>query len=398
MSTMNNVSKNEYCYGCGVCAITCPVKAIAINFNNEGFYKPVIDNSVCTNCGLCSKICSYNSPSVLEVRTDGIKSFASWSNDEWARSNCSSGGIAYTISEYFLKKGYNICVVKYDVENEIARHYIPNSVEALKESVGSKYLQSYSVAGLEQINFKQNNLVIGTPCMIDSFRRLLRRKQVEENFILVDFFCHGVPSALAWKKYLKNHKKKLGLIKQVSWRPSNAKWHDSLKMQIKGEHGIYEGGINQGDIFYRLFLQDYCLGRACYSKCKFKMECSSADIRIGDLWGRMYQSNDKGVSALLAVSKKGEEVLSEIPGLYLKEESLSVVVEGQMAKSPMMPNIRALLLTLMKRENSNMTAEQILINIDTYLRKFQKLILHPKEVISNRFNENEKKSWDNNNA
>lgn len=382
---MNNVANNEFCYGCGVCAISCPVGAIAIVLNNEGFYRPVIKSDVCTNCGICSNICSYNSSKVLDVETDGIKSFASWSNDDWAHSNCSSGGVAYTISKYFMKKGYDICAVKYDVENEIAKHYISDSEEALRESVGSKYIQSYSVAGLEQINFKKCNLVVGTPCMIDSFRRLLRRKHVEENFVLVDFFCHGVPSALVWKKYIKTHKNKLGPIKRVSWRSSNAKWHDSLKMHIKGESGIYEGGINQGDIFYRLFLQDYCLGRACYSKCKFKMESSSADIRVGDLWGRMYQSNDRGVSALLAMSKKGEKILSEIPGLYIREEELSIVTEGQMLTSPIMPNIRGILLKLLNRENGNMLAERILISLDIYLRKFLKLLTHPKEVIINRF-------------
>lgn len=383
---MSSVANNEYCYGCGVCVISCPVKAIKMTFNDEGFYKPMVDKDVCVNCGICSNVCSYNSSGVLDVETNGIKSFASWSNNEWAHKNCSSGGVAYTISENVLKKGYDICAVKYDVENEIAVHYISNSVETLKESIGSKYIQSYSVAGLEKINFNKKNLIVGTPCMIDSLRRLLRRKHVEDNFILLDFFCHGVPSSLAWKKYIKIKKNKLGDIRQVFWRSPEAKWHDSLKMHIEGENGNYDGGINQGDIFYRLFLQDYCLGRACYTKCKFKMECSSADVRIGDLWGRTYKSNDKGVSAVLAISKKGELLLSELPDIMLKEENFAIVTEGQMAESPTMPKLRGILLRLLKCNNYNMHTERILICFDTFLKKILKLITHPRVVIKNRLN------------
>lgn len=387
---MGNVSNNEYCYGCGVCAISCPVKAIMMTINNEGFYKPVIDNKACINCGICSQICSYNSPNILDVDTKGIKSFASWSNDEWIRLNCSSGGVAYTISECFLKKGYDICAVKYDIEKEIAVHYISDSVEALKESIGSKYIQSYSVSGLERINFQKKNLVVGTPCMIDSLRRLLRRKKAEGNFILVDFFCHGIPSSFLWKKYIKIMNHRLGSIQKVHWRSPNAKWHDSLKMHIIGERDVYDGGINQRDIFYKLFLQDYCLGKACYSKCKFKMGKSSADIRIGDLWGKAYRSDNKGVSAILTITKKGEEVLSETVGLYLKEENYATVTEGQMAISPNMPKLRRVLLMLLKRNNYNMQMERLLINIDTYLKAALKAIRHPKVVISNRL----KKSYE----
>ena len=52
--------------------------------------------------------------------------------------------------------------------------------------------------------------------------------------------------------------------------------------------------LSQGDMFYRLFLSDACLGKACYEKCKFKYENSSADIRIGDLWGTTYQVMKRG--------------------------------------------------------------------------------------------------------
>ena len=68
-------------------------------------------------------------------------------------------------------------------------------------------------------------------------------------------------------------------------------WHDSYNLLVKGEKGYYNSRLSQGDVFYRLFLSDTCFGKACYEKCKFKYDRSSADIRIGDLWGRMYKHN-----------------------------------------------------------------------------------------------------------
>ena len=55
---------------------------------------------------------------------------------------------------------------------------------------------------------------------------------------------------------------------------------------IKGEKSYYNKKRSEGDLFYKFFLGNMCLGRACYKDCKFKYLNSAADIRIGDLWGK----------------------------------------------------------------------------------------------------------------
>lgn len=78
--------------------------------------------------------------------------------------------------------------------------------------------------------------MVGTPCQIDSFRRYIRKNHIEENFILMDFFCHGVPSKKMWDKYLSETEKITGKVIYASWRNKITGWHDSLAMDIDGEH------------------------------------------------------------------------------------------------------------------------------------------------------------------
>lgn len=52
--------------------------------------------------------------------------------------------------------------------------------------------------------------------------------------------------------------------------------------------------MSQGDWFYKMFLGHYCLGEQCVKACKYKYDNSSADIRIGDLWGNTYKDDEKG--------------------------------------------------------------------------------------------------------
>lgn len=91
--------------------------------------------------------------------------------------------------------------------------------------------------------------------------------------------------------------------------------------------------MSQGDKFYTLFLGDCALGSQCFFHCKYKYDHSSADIRIGDLWGETYKANEDGVSAAIAFTEKGKEII-EATNCELREHTFEVVAEGQMKVSP----------------------------------------------------------------
>lgn len=329
----SNISHIHHCFGCAVCSIVCGQKIIDIQLNEDGFYEPFITQpEKCTQCGLCYDVCSFSHDG-LALKTVKIKSYAGWSIDEVVRQNCSSGGVGFELGRTFINQGNKVCGVRYNAKLNRAEHYIAHTIEELIASCGSKYIQSYTVDGFKSINRKEKYLVTGTPCQIDSFRRYIQRFKIEDNFILVDFFCHGVPSKLMWDKYLQNTEKVTGKTISATWRNKRTGWHDSWAMAITGEISSVYSRISKGDMFYQLFLSDSCLGKACYHNCKFKYKQSSADIRIGDLWGKTYLHDEKGVSAVITFTEKGNNLLHQT-NCSLKEHPFDVVAEGQMKSCP----------------------------------------------------------------
>lgn len=379
-----NISQIQDCYGCGVCAIVCARRIIEIRLNADGFYGPYItDKLECTDCGLCIDICSYVNEG-LSLNSDNIKSYAAWSNDDNIRRKCSSGGVGFEIGRTLIGQGYKVCGVRYNADKNRAEHYIATNIEELIPSIGSKYIQSYTVDGFKAIHRKRKYLVTGTPCQIDSFRRYIQRFRYEDNFILLDFFCHGVPSMLMWRKYVAWAEAQVGKLTYVSWRNKFAGWHDSWAMSFDGNgidkkvnwHDSYNllirgkktflfSRLSQGDMFYRLFLSDSCLGKACYEHCKFKYANSSADIRLGDLWGSTYKEDEDGVSAVIAFTEKGDLILRQCNCTFI-EHPFEVVAEGQMKTCPKIPSYSKNLWEILRDRSA--TIYQVVSIIDRHER------------------------------
>lgn len=46
------------CSGCGACFSICPVQAIAMQEDAEGFEYPAVDDSKCIRCYKCTDVCT----------------------------------------------------------------------------------------------------------------------------------------------------------------------------------------------------------------------------------------------------------------------------------------------------------------------------------------------------
>lgn len=345
-----NVSKIHDCYGCGVCAATCPVHIIIMELNSKGLLEPhITDQNKCIDCGICLSNCAFNY-SQKSITTIPIRSFAAYSKDRRIQRKCSSGGVTFEICAMLIEEGYKVCAVKYNVEKEYAEHYIAENQLELIPSIGSKYIQSHTESAFSSFKRGQKYVIVGTPCQIDSLRKNLQRLKIEQDYILIDFFCHGVPSYFAWSKYLDLVKKKVNPITEVTWRNKKTGWHDSwaigidnkntscdlvdsrdFNTLIKEKDYFINSRLSKGDLFYNLFLGDYCMSQACCKSCKYKYDKSAADIRVGDLWGSTYQRNQDGVSALITFTEKGNKIADKLwSKCVLIEDSFETIAEGQM--------------------------------------------------------------------
>lgn len=389
---MSNVFNTHNCFGCGLCATICKHQVIDIALNRDGFYEPKIVNAkACTNCGLCAKVCSFKYENV-EGMFVPLLSYGVWSKNERVREICSSGGAGFEIAKYLIQQGYKLCGVRYNAEKGRAEHFIASNIDEAIYTVGSKYIQSFTVDAFKEINRKFKYLVIGTPCQIDSFRRYIRIFKCEDNFILMDFFCHSVPSMNAWNFYVQQVQKKTGKIKFAAWRCKQTGWHDSWNIIIDGEkasestkeqdgYAIKMKGANsawvsrcsQGDLFYRLFLGDFCSSPACANNCRFKHDHSAADIRIGDFWGKTYENEDKGVSTVVVFSERGKEVISKLSSCTFIPHSFDVATEGQMKKNISHATVRPLMMRLLRFKHPNPFWVKSLVFVERVIKRLKRI-------------------------
>ncbi|MCM1295737.1 MAG: Coenzyme F420 hydrogenase/dehydrogenase, beta subunit C-terminal domain [Muribaculaceae bacterium] len=330
-----NIGQVKDCFGCGVCAIVCTRHAIDIRLNKYGFYEPkIIDKKLCTDCGLCVSVCAYSNQDIKKKSV--LKSFAARSLSKYTEQTSTSGGVSYEIGIAAISNGYKFCGAIYDVEKNIVCHIIATTVEGVKLTQGSKYLQSYTVDAFRSLNKKEKNVVVGTPCQMASLRRYIQKFKCEDNFLLIDFFCHGVPSKLMWDKYIRENSSDLGTIKNASWRNKLRGWHAGYCITLEGTNKTYRSYNWDGDDFFTLFLGDACLGKACYDKCRFKYDNSAADIRIGDLWGKESRYETRAICAVACFSQKGVEAIENLE-LDIKELTFEQCAEGQMKTNSQRP-------------------------------------------------------------
>lgn len=314
---------DNQCSGCGLCLSVCPNNAISFVENSEGFLNPSIDQDKCINCGLCRKICTFNRKP--ESETKPLLSFAVKANNEKTRQKSSSGGVFPLLAEHIINDcGGVVFGAAYvpDQHMKVAHIRIDSTVD-INLLQGSKYVQSdvcnvYKMVE-EDLRNDKSVLFSGTPCQISACKEYLRQKKVNtNNFITVDFVCHGVPSPKLWKEYIdileKKTKKKV-IDFDFRYKDENCVWGE-INTCAK-----YEDDIEVNTPLVRAFINMYfsnVITRTSCTNCPYASIFRQSDFTLADCWGIekiIPQFADKlGVSLVLVNTETAIKIFESIRG------------------------------------------------------------------------------------
>ena len=197
---LDNQNKS-LCSGCTACDSVCPVSAIKMEFDEEGFKYPVIDTEKCIDCGLCKKVC----PNLEKAKNKIIEVHGVKHKNIEERKTSRSGGVFVAISDYILEHGGVVYGVKQNEDISVC-HARATTKEERNLFKGSKYVQSNMDGIIKNIKEDLQNgkmvLYSGTACQVAGVRAAIPEK-LQEKLYCCDLICHGVPSVKVFEKVLQ---------------------------------------------------------------------------------------------------------------------------------------------------------------------------------------------------
>lgn len=312
----------ENCTGCYGCLNICPIEnAIEFKLSEDGFYKPFLTEK-CINCGKCQEACPIlkNSNKNLE---SNLEIYSCWSKDKNILKSSSSGGIFSELAKFILINNGIVYGAKWE-KGEITHSAIHN-ISELEKLKKSKYLQSKIENSYREVKkyLEEGKVVlfVGTPCQIGALTSIVNNK----NLITVDLICHGVPSYNIYNKYINENFE--GNIKNIiiDFRNKDINWENFNVVYYEKEK-ILKSNFHKEDNFFRGFLADIFLNKACYN-CRFRSIPRGADITLGDFWGVPKElKNLEGTSVVFLNNEKGKEIFEKIKNnIEYKKTELEVV-------------------------------------------------------------------------
>lgn len=316
---MPQLASIDRCVGCTACVSICPMDCLQMKRDDAGFiYPQLVGDEKCINCGRCENVC----PVLKEnsIKNKFVKAYAAYSLDRRIQDSSSSGGIFTELALIVLKRNGIVYGAAYDDEWKVS-HIAIDREEFLYRLRGAKYVESSLGNTYKDIqeHLKNGKLILfsGTPCQVAGLKSYLHKNY--GNLICVDFVCHGIPSPLAWTKYIEVRKKIDGHEKtpiKINQRSKETGWSRyTYSCLIEYDDGTRYSRESSDDLYMKLFCNDY-ISRSSCKTCIFKGYERVSDITLGDFWGIWNidpdMDNEKGTSLVLVHSELGMMLFLDI--------------------------------------------------------------------------------------
>ena len=299
-------SSNKCC-GCSACFAACPVDAIAMVQDKEGFLNPAVHPERCIKCGKCAAVCPVVNKEESRLP---IEVLATRAKDIAVRLASSSGGVFALAAQEIIKRGGVVFGAAFDYPDARVVHKKASSLEELDDFKGSKYVQSDMGNTFRNVKTAlqsgQDVLFSGCPCQIAGLKNYLGVEY--NNLFTVDIICHGVPSPKAWNEYIHSREREAGSsIANVVMRRYGPWRSYPIEMRFANTSAGYRSSVAD-DTFLRGFFEDFFLRKCCH-KCPVRSLRSGSDLTIGDYWDvstlPVNIDDDTGISAVLINTPKG---------------------------------------------------------------------------------------------
>ncbi|MBO4651038.1 MAG: Coenzyme F420 hydrogenase/dehydrogenase, beta subunit C-terminal domain [Clostridiales bacterium] len=316
----HTICEKRECTGCSVCVSSCPKKAIKIDLDECGFYRPKIEDNLCVNCNVCNRVCPVNNPPEVYGPT---KAFA-FQNTEEVRFNSTSGGFFHAIACRIIDDGGVVCGAAFE-DDMVLRHIIVAKKEELAPLQRSKYVES-SLDGIytrirDYLRNGRKVLFAGVGCQAAALRNYIGE---DKNLIIIDLVCYGVPSSGLFRDWITYIEKKYAKVVDVRFRDKSYGYY-TPNIKVLFENGKYIENCRDSNIYAKLFFRNLSVRESCFS-CHFKTVDRSSDITLGDLWQtdglETIKDDDKGTTCLFSHTEKGKELCQELGAVEIDKEML----------------------------------------------------------------------------
>lgn len=302
------------CTGCGACVAACPVQAISLQEDENGFQAPSICQDKCINCGRCTTSCPILNPPIQKGRISPT-AWAFRIEDEQTLLSSASGGAFSMLAREIFRQGGTVWGAVWN-ENHDVLYACAENEQQLSPMRGSKYVQSNASMAYAQVKRQlqagRTVLFAGVPCQIAGLYSFLG-KTAYQNLYTAEIVCHGGGSPRMLREDLKEiEKRENSRIVRIDQTSKCRSWSILIQRTIcvELENGKKVILDSSEDPYLSLFLNGALYRECCYA-CPFATIPRVADITIGDFFGFGIAAHHRfktqgGISQIIVNTLKGQ--------------------------------------------------------------------------------------------
>lgn len=354
MNVIENVVKNDYCIGCGVCAGVCPSNNLNMDWSSQGELIPYTNTNCKDNCSICLDVCPFYDheinqddiahllfskiPKIKYNKYTGyyLNCYVGFQKDERKRLKSASGGLATSFLSSLLEKKIVdkiIAVGPSENKDRLFDFKIVSNSEEAYSCTGSVYYPVEISRVLKEIlkNDKDDTYaIIALPCVVYSLRLAIEKipKLKRKIKTIISLTCGQLQNRFCTELIALESGIKINDLSNIDFRRKTKENPASIFMHVATDKNGNEG-IPQfyNELPFHLWHYHYFKQNSC-NFCD-DVFGEVADITFMDAWLPEYIQDFRGTSIVIARTSMAKKLLENNPEQNLNHINIQKVIESQ---------------------------------------------------------------------